>query len=87
MFLIPYNFLEDFFIVSNVARSLRQEASTNPRLQGIRGFGIWSGNGWCTAQLLSLLPGVMGEAAGLAGGVLWAKHWHFIAKVNRLLSR
>jgi hypothetical protein len=86
MFLIPYNFVEDFFIVMNVARSLGQEASANPKLHGLRGFGIWSGAGWCTAQLLSLVPGAPGEAAGVAAVVLWAKHWGFIVRVNHLLA-
>lgn len=86
MFLIPYNFIEDFFIVASLARSLRQEASTDPRLRGFRSFGIWSGTGWCTAQIASLVPGPVGEAAGLLGGLLWAWHWHFIARVNRLLA-
>jgi hypothetical protein len=87
MFLIPYNFIEDFFIVINVAGSLRREASANPQLQKFRGFGIWSGTGWCTAQLVSLVPGPAGEAAGLIAGILWVLHWRFIAKVNRLLAR
>lgn len=86
MFLIPYNFIEDFFIVAGLARSLRQEALTNPRLRSFRSFGIWSGTGWCTAQIASLVPGPIGEAAGLLGGLLWAWHWHFIARMNRLLA-
>lgn len=87
MFLIPYNFVEDFFIVISLAHSLRREASVNPKLQGLRGFGIWSGTGWCTAQLLALLPGAPGELAGIAAVVLWAKHWRFVANVNHLLGR
>jgi hypothetical protein len=87
MFLIPYNFIEDFFIVSKVARSLRLEASVNSRLSEYSRFGNWSGHGWCAAQLLSLLPGSIGEASGLAAILLWTKHWHFIAQVNRLLAR
>jgi len=86
MFLIPYNFIEDFFIVNAVAGSLRREAAKNPRLNGISRFGTWSGNGWCAAQLLSLIPSSIGEAAGLAAIVLWARHWHFVAQVSRLLE-
>ena len=86
MFLIPYNFIEDFFIVSNVTRSLRQEAATNPRLQVDGRVASWSGPGWCTAQLVSLVPGRIGEMAGLAGVILWAIHWRSIAKANRLLA-
>jgi hypothetical protein len=87
MFLIPYNFIEDFFIVNQVASSLRREASENTRLRGFSEFGTWWGNGWCAAQLLSLIPGSFGEAAGLSAIVLWARHWHLIARVNRLLAR
>jgi hypothetical protein len=86
MFLIPYNFIEDFFIVNKVASSLRREASTHPRLANFPSFGAWSGNGWCGAQILSLVPGSMGEAAGLAAIVVWGSHWHFILKVNRIMS-
>jgi hypothetical protein len=86
MFLIPYNFIEDFFIVNKVATSLRREASTDPGLVESSSFGTWSGNGWCAAQLLSLVPGSIGDAAGITAIVLWATHWHFILKVNRLLS-
>jgi hypothetical protein len=87
MFLIPYNFIEDFFIVNKVGSSLRRSASVDPRLTGYSRFGNWTGSAWCVAQLLSLLPGLIGEASGLAAIVLWAKHWHFIAQANRLLAR
>ncbi len=86
MFLIPYNFVEDFFIVHNVARSLRAEAAVNPALTGLRGYGAASGLGWCTAQIVSLVPNRVGEIAGVVAFVLWLVHWRFIAGVTRLLS-
>jgi hypothetical protein len=87
MFLIPYNLIEDFLIVNKLARSLRREASTNLRLHKFSGFGVWSGNGWCAAQLLSLLPGSFGEAAGSVAILLWARHWHLIVRVKHLLAQ
>jgi hypothetical protein len=85
MFLIPYNFVEDFFIVRNVAASLRAEAAVNPVLGHLRGFGTVSGLGWCTAQIISLIPNGLGEAAGAVALVLWIVHWRFIARVNARL--
>lgn len=86
MFLIPYNFVEDFFIVRNVATSVRAEAAVNPVLGQLRGFGTVSGLGWCTAQVISLLPNPVGEAAGAVALVLWIVHWRFIARVTALLG-
>ncbi|HEY0014704.1 MAG TPA: hypothetical protein VGC13_00235 [Longimicrobium sp.] len=85
MFLIPYNFVEDFFIVRNVAASLRAEAAVNPALGQMRGSGTVSGLGWCTAQIVSLAPNHVGEAAGAVALVLWLVHWRFIAQVNQRL--
>ncbi|MCA7974605.1 hypothetical protein LGM42_32535 [Burkholderia sp. AU39826] len=34
MFLVPYNFIEDFFIISNVVKSLEAESRINPALSG-----------------------------------------------------
>lgn len=86
MFLIPYNFVEDFFIVHNVATSLRAEAAVNPALGRLRGSGTASGLGWCTAQIISLIPNQAGEAAGAVALVLWIVHWRFIARANALLG-
>jgi hypothetical protein len=85
MFVIPYNFVEDFFIVHNIARSLRAEAAVNPVLGHLRSFGAVSGLGWCTAQIISLVPNQIGEVAGVMALVLWVIHWRFIAQVNSLL--
>ena len=64
MFLLPYNFIEDFFIISNVAKSLEAESRINPALSGLRSFGRISGIGWCLAQVLSLIPNAIGSIAG-----------------------
>ncbi|RQS66471.1 hypothetical protein DID96_23895 [Burkholderia sp. Bp8963] len=87
MFLIPYNFIEDFFIVANVSNSLRAEARYNPRLRGLENFGMRSGHGWCAAQLVAFVPNWLGELATLVALLLWALHWRFIIRVNRLLSQ
>lgn len=86
MFLIPYNFIEDFFIVVNVAKSLEGEAKTNPALQGFKHFGMISGLGWCIAQIISLIPHELGSVAGLVAIILWVIHWRFIRKINTVLS-
>lgn len=45
MFLIPYNFIEDFFIVNNIAASLRRESKSNPALRKLQYFGIQGNSG------------------------------------------
>lgn len=87
MFLLPYNFIEDFFIVSNVARSLRAEARINPALASFRSFGLLSGIGWCAMQVISLIPNQAGLVAGLAAIPLWIWHWFFVKRANLALER
>ncbi len=86
MFLIPYNFIEDFFIVINISNSIEAEAKNNPKLSTINHFGLITGMGWCIAQILSLIPNVGGQIAGLIGLILWLIHWRFIVKINQLLK-
>lgn len=86
MFLIPYNFVEDFFIINNINKSLRIEARINPRLSALKSVGALSGFGWCTAQIVSLLPNHIGEAASVVAIIFWVMHWRLIARVNKLLS-
>ncbi len=86
MFLIPYNFIEDFFIVYNVTKSLQAEAALNPALASMRHFGAFSGFGWCAAQIVSLLPNRVGEVAGVVALVLWGIHWVFIHSINKRLE-
>lgn len=85
MFLLPYNFIEDFFIVAHVAQSLRREAQANDALRSFSHFGMLSGIGWCSAQILSLIPHAIGSLAGLLAVPLWLVHWQLIRKVNRTL--
>lgn len=61
MFLIPYNFIEDFFIVINISNSIEAEAKNNPKLSSINHFGLTTGTGWCIAQILSLIPNFGGN--------------------------
>lgn len=74
MFLFPYNFVEDFFIIANVAISLRQEAERNSALQLFKSFGLVTGFGWCTAQIISLLPKAVGSVAGMLALPFWIIH-------------
>ncbi len=85
MFLLPYNFVEDFFIIAHVARSLRNEAANNPALRGWQHFGWWTGIGWCAAQILSLIPHEIGSLGGVLALPLWIVHWRFVRRARRLL--
>ncbi len=87
MFAIPFNFVEDFFIVINIANSLEEEKKTNDALKNISDFGMVSGIGWSIAQVLSFIPNMVGQIAGLVGMVLVIYHWLHIAKINRLLNK
>ncbi|TXH70776.1 MAG: hypothetical protein E6Q83_04460 [Thiothrix sp.] len=87
MMLLPYNFIEDFFIVSNVAQSLKAEAAVNPALARFKSFGMISGLGWCCAQIVSLIPNKIGSAAGLVAIVFWIWHWIFIRRANNALLK
>lgn len=86
MLLLPYNFVEDFFIVANVANSLRREAQQNKALQSFASFGLLSGWGWCTLQIVSLLPNEIGSIAGFLALPFWLVHWRLIRKVNAVLT-
>lgn len=81
MFLIPYNFIEDFFIIINISKSIKLESKSNILLSQLKYFGLYSGIGWCTAQIISLAPGYTGKTAGLVAIILWVIHWHFIRNV------
>ncbi|MET3217618.1 UNVERIFIED_ORG: hypothetical protein ABIC48_005402 [Burkholderia territorii] len=86
MFLLPYNFIEDFFVISNVAKSLEAESRINPALSGLRSFGRISGIGWCAAQVLSLIPNIIGSIAGVVAVFLWVWHWVFVRRTNKMLA-
>ncbi len=87
MFLIPFNIIEDFFIIINVSNSIEKEAQFNPRLSTIKDFGFVSGIGWCIAQVISFVPNYVGQIAGLVGFIFWIMHWFFIIKINKLLIK
>lgn len=86
MFLLPYNFIEDFFIIAHVAQSLRREAESNDALRSFSHFGMLTGIGWCSAQVLSLIPHAIGSLAGLLAVPLWLVHWHLIRRINCALN-
>ena len=86
MFAIPFNFVEDFFIVIDLANSLEAEKKTNNKLKGLSDFGLVSGIGWSIAQVLSFIPSFVGQIAGLIGMILVIYHWIHIWKINKLLS-
>lgn len=85
MFLLPFNFIEDFFIMINVSRSIEAEAKMNQKLSSIKDYGMITGLGWCIAQIMSLFPDLGGQIAGSLALVLWILHWRFIYKVNNML--
>ncbi len=87
MFAIPFNFVEDFFIVINVANSIEEERKTNLKLNAISDFGMVSGIGWSVAQILSFIPNMVGQIAGLVGMFLVIYHWIQIARINRQLAK
>ncbi len=86
MFLLPYNFIEDFFIIINISNSIEAEAKQNSELSAIKDYGLITGMGWCIAQLLSLAPNIAGQIGGALGLFLWILHWRFILKVNNILE-
>ena len=84
MFAIPYNFVEDFFIIESVAASLQRAEAQHPHLRAIFGrYGRLSGFGWCGLQILSLIPHPIGAAAGFLALPLWAWHWRFARLARR----
>lgn len=86
MFAIPFNFVEDFFIVINLANSLETEKASNEKLKNVTDFGMVSGIGWCLAQILSFIPNIVGQIASLLGMILVIYHWILINKMNKLLK-
>ena len=87
MFAIPFNFVEDFFIVIHLAHSLDTERKHNPKLATMRDTGLYTGIGWSLAQVLSFIPSMVGQLAGLIGMILMVYHWITIVRINRLLQK
>jgi hypothetical protein len=87
MFLIPFNFVEDFFIVHQLSNSIQTEAKINPKLQHLTSFGAKTGLSWCIFQILCFVPNEIGKVSALLTLILWFSHWNFITKINRLLTQ
>ena len=87
MLVIPWNFVEDFFIIASLAASLRSEAADRPDLIGRWGrFGLVSGLAWCGLQIVSLVPHPVGSAAGLLALPFWLWHWRFARRARADLA-
>jgi hypothetical protein len=88
MLVIPWNFVEDFFIIESTARSLQNVASTRPGINDLLGhFGRRSGLGWCALQILSLVPHDVGSLAGVLALPLWLWHWRYVRKARAALTQ
>lgn len=86
MYLIPFNFIEDFFIVIDLSNSLKNEMKTNEKLNNFGDFGLTLGIGWSVAQIFSFIPNLAGQISGLIGIILWIIHWVLIKKINTVLK-
>lgn len=86
MYLIPFNFIEDFFIVIDISNSLQNEQKSNAKLDGFGDFGLVLGIGWSVAQLFSMIPNMAGQISGFVGIFLWIIHWLLIARINKVLN-
>lgn len=80
MLVLPYNFIEDFFIIHAVTTSLRREAQCRGGLGQMKSFGARTGFGWCAAQIGSLIPNDVGSLFALLALVMWVIHWRLIRK-------
>lgn len=85
MFVLPYNFIEGFFIIRGVSASLRAETQRHAGFASRRGFGEGTGLGWCGARILSLVPNLPGSTAGLVALVLWLIHRRMIRRALAML--
>lgn len=88
MFVIPYNIIEDFFIILNVYGSVENElkGEENSRIAGLNEYSLVTGMGWCIAQVLSLIPNLGGQLAGFIALMLWIAHWILIRRINHALK-
>lgn len=81
MFLIPYNFIEDFFIIQNLTRSLHAYTNENAAPYVKWPYGAVTGFGWCALQIVSLFPHSIGAVSGGLAIILWIAHWRFVRLV------
>ncbi|SDF58237.1 hypothetical protein [Cellulophaga baltica] len=86
MYLIPFNFIEDFFIIIDISNSLKSEMKSNENLKKFGDFGLTLGIGWSVAQIFSLIPNMAGQISGFVGLILWIIHWSLIGKINKVLK-
>lgn len=86
MLVLPYNFIEDFFIIYSVSKSIQSEYEADPNLPMIQVHGAITGIGWCVAQIGSLLPNDVGSLSGLLAFIFWVIHWRFIRQVMQQLK-
>lgn len=84
MFALPFNFVEDFFIVNDIAGSL----AASPTISDIN-RNIWRATGlaWCALQIVSLLPGPLGLVGGALAMPVWLGNWIHAGSIARTLSR
>lgn len=86
MLLIPYNFVEDFFIIFNVSRSIRNESIINNKLGTLKGYGFISGFGWCFAQIISIVQNDLGMIGGIVAIPFWGGHWILFRSIISMLK-
>lgn len=83
MFVLPYNFVEDFFIVHHLEKSL-SAALPDHRAR----LGAVTGYGWCAAQIASLVPHRIAVVPSAVALVLWIIHWLNVSRANaQLMAR
>lgn len=82
MFAIPFNFVEDFFIVASIGRSLHSDGRV---ATASRRVWLVTGIAWCALQIGSLLPGSVGVASGTLALLVWAANWAHTALLSRRL--
>lgn len=86
MYLIPFNFIEDFFIVIDLSNSLTNEMKTKANLAKFGDFGLTLGIGWSVAQLFSFIPNIIGQVSGFVGILMWILHWRLMHEISKELE-
>ncbi len=84
MFALPFNFVEDFFIVNDIAGSL---AATSSVTNTTRNVWRTTGLAWCALQIISLFPGPIGLTGGALAIPVWLVNWAHAGIIVRALSR
>lgn len=83
MFAIPFNFVEDFCIVADLAKGLRRDGSTPPHASLL---WLILGQTWCGLQIASLFPGEVGIASGVLALIIWGWHWAYTSVIRRRIA-